>query len=53
MTVFMLILFWLILQMKYQNDIALSSLTPKAAILGLTNEAKNICNISNHILLVF
>ena len=46
---------WEKLQTKFQNDIILPSLTPQpqAAILGLTNEAKNIYNLLNHILLVF
>ena len=33
--------------------IILPSLTPQATILGLTNEANNIYNLLNHILLVF
>ena len=37
--------------MKFQNDIILQSLTPKAAIFGLTDEANNIYNLLNHILL--
>ena len=39
--------------MKFQNDITLPSLTPQATILGLTNEASNIYNPLNNILLVF
>ena len=39
--------------MKFQNDIILSSLTPQAAIFGLTNEANNIYNLLNHTLLDF
>ena len=44
---------WEKLQAKFQNDIILPSLTSQAAILGLTNEANNIYNLLNHILLVF
>ena len=40
------------LQRKFQNDIILPSLTPQAAILGLTNEVNNIYNLLNNILLV-
>ena len=39
--------------MKFQSDTILSPLTPLSAILGLTNEANNIYNLLNHILLVF
>ena len=39
-------------QTKFENDIILPSFTPQAAILGLTNEARNIYNLLNHILLV-
>ena len=39
--------------MKFQNDIILPSLIPHAADLGLTNEANNIYNLLNHILIVF
>ena len=38
---------------KIQNDIILPSLTPQAAILGLTNKANNINSFLNHTLLVF
>ena len=44
---------WEKLQTKFQNDIILSSLTKQAAILGLNNEASNIYNLLNRILLVF
>ena len=44
---------WERLQTKFQNDIILPSLTPQAAILGLTNEANTISNLLNHILLAF
>ena len=39
--------------MKFQNDNILPSLTPQAAILGLTNKANNIYSLLNHILLFF
>ena len=44
---------WEKLQTKFQNDIILLSPTPQAAILELNNEANNIYNLLNHILLVF
>ena len=44
---------WEKLQTKFQNDIILSSLTPQAAILGLTNDVNNINNLLNYISLVF
>ena len=44
---------WEKLLTKFQNNIILSSLTPQAAILGLTNDANNIYNLLNHNLLVF
>ena len=46
---------WEKLQTKFQNGIILPSLTsqPQVAIFGLTNEANNIYNLLNHILLVF
>ena len=44
---------WEKLQTKFQKDIILLSLTPQAAILGLTNEANITYNLLNHILLVF
>ena len=44
---------WEKLQTKFQIDIILASLTPQAAIPWLTNEANNIYNLLNHILLVF
>ena len=45
---------WEKLITKFQNDIILPSFTPQAAaILGLTNEANNIFNLLNHILLIF
>ena len=37
---------WEKLQTKFQNDINLPSLTPQAAIIGLTNEANNIYKAS-------
>ena len=43
---------WEKLLTKFQNNIILSSLTPQAAILGLTNDANKIYNL-NHNLLVF
>ena len=43
---------WEKLQTKFQN-IILPSLTPQAAILGLTNESNNIYDLPNQILLVF
>ena len=44
---------WQRLGARFQNDIILPSLTPQAAILGLTNEASNIYNLLNHIFLIF
>ena len=41
------------LQTKFQDDIILPSITPQAAILGLTNEASNTSNLLSHILLVY
>ena len=41
------------LQTKFQDDIILPSITPQAAILGLTNEANNTSNLLSHILLVY
>ena len=44
--------FWEKLQTKFQNTI-LPSLTPQAAILGMTNEASNLYDLLNQIFLVF
>ena len=51
MTTFMLNLSWKNYRRNFRNF--LSSLTPQTVILGLTNEANNIHNLLNYILLVF
>ena len=38
-----------LLQIAFQNGIIQPSLTPQAAILGLTNEVNNIYNLQNHV----
>ena len=39
--------------MRFQNDVILSSLTLKTAILGIYNEANNNYNLLSHYLLIF
>ena len=41
------------LQMKFQNNLILLSLTPQPDILGLYNEANDNYNLLSHILLNF
>ena len=53
MTALMLNLFRKKFQAKFQNDIILPSLTLQSTILRVNNEANNICNLLDHILLVF
>ena len=44
---------WERLQMKFQNDLILPSLTPQTAILRLYNKANDNYNLLSHILLIF
>ena len=44
---------WERLQIKFQNNFILPSLTPQTAILGLCNEVNDNFNLLSHILLIF